>query len=73
MLSDRPEDIEDKEKMEAIIADIFWAMRRDLRPWWRTCLTKRWRAEHIQLYDWGILGRKEKSGFDKLLEGLIKR
>jgi hypothetical protein len=72
MLSDREEDIRDKEKMEAIIADIFWAMRWDMKPW-RTRLARKWREEHIQLYDWGILARKDKSGFDKFLDGLLKR
>ena len=72
MLSDRPEDVLDKRKMEELIARIFWAMRRDMKPW-SSLITYRWARQHIILYDWGILARKEKSSFDKFLDGLLKK
>ncbi len=38
MLSDKEEDIRDRKRMEEIIAIIFWAMRRDMKPF-RTWLS----------------------------------
>lgn len=45
-------DQETRRKVSEKLAEVFWAMRRELK---KTDIAKSWANEHIQIYQWGII------------------